>query len=338
METDKFVDLTEEELLEGSEETPMQIESLREPRVICALNTATTATPGESKQDFLHTKQFWQGISNPEEESMTKVIDTSASKESPLQSTDTSNKKESLPKSIDTSSQKESLNEVTDTPKEKKPPSKKRRSRKQKAKAQTTGEGMRQTAADRSVASTSNQAGRHEMGRKPNVQNNPQVRASVIPQGKRRRENESTPPTQPAGTKRKDNKATPQGGNSASYAQTVRQAELTIAIAHMEGKTIIPIGQDGYKAIFASINACMFDDLDDNFTPTFNGMTIKRGVVKVLCNCAETKSWLTGKAARLCEVTQKTLTVCDFDKISWPKKYVVYFPYTKRPTKDYSGC
>lgn len=127
--------------------------------------------------------------------------------------------------------------------------------------------------------------------------------------------------------KRPDQKATPRLQKNAS--DIVKEALLTMAIVHYKDKIIIPITKEQYQLIFTAINEIMFDSLDNNFMPTFDGMSIKRDVVRVVCSCSGSASWLESIGALLSLKTKMPLLICTFGKIPWPRKFLAFFPYTK---------
>lgn len=146
---------------------------------------------------------------------------------------------------------------------------------------------------------------------------------------KKRRNTDFASPAESSVSKRIDKKATPLNLQSKSFADALREAELVLAIVHLMGKQIKPIDKEQYQLVFGAINSVMFDDLDSNFMPNFNGTTIKRDIVRVECACLETKKWLLTKAARLSEITGLQLHICEFNKVPWPRKFMAFFPHTK---------
>lgn len=143
-----------------------------------------------------------------------------------------------------------------------------------------------------------------------------------------KRPREDSTPTLPSASKRIDNKATPVE-RSASYSSAVMEAELVRAVYSIKDNKLSPMDNDCYQKFFSSINEIMFEDIDDEFFPTFNGISIKRDVLRVVCKCSRSVTWLESMVDRLSAKTGLPLAVGEWSKVPWPCKFLVYFPYTK---------
>lgn len=197
-----------------------------------------------------------------------------------------------------------------------------RRKKAKAAEAANSGSGLK----DHHPGGSGNQASGSRAVQKQTDQNRPN-RPS---ESKRKRNaNDSTIPSTSSDAKRRDNKATPDQGVKATYSKMLVEATLVKAIALIQGGKLIPVTPENYQKIFGVVNETLMALGDDDFMPSFDGFAIKRNVIRVVCECPQSMKWLDDKASELCEKTGLPLIVRDFDQIPWPKKFLVFFPFTK---------